>query len=314
MTVNTSGTPLSWDDYYPFGSIMSGRSANNSGIDGRYKFTGKERDIAINGAETGYDYFGARYYDSWLGRWMQVDPLAEKYPGWSPYNYTMNNPINNFDSDGRKTWSINLVKGLGGKVLGGGASISWVWDDKGNAGLLTTFNFGAVGGGSLGIAFGETKTNAKTIYDLSGFGYQLGAQGGDLFGFSTSKSGDFSGTYSSEWEYNVGLISGASAYATLSYSSFIFSGNTSDFKEITKHILEGGKYKIDWHNYKVYLLDDHGDVIKEIKLKGQKGKVFKSYDNKNGDGTYFSVPDKTQVNSTSFIHLNYDVSSQDGRN
>ena len=61
MTVNTSGTPLSWDDYYPFGSIMSGRSANNSGIDGRYKFTGKERDIAINGAETGNDYFGARY-------------------------------------------------------------------------------------------------------------------------------------------------------------------------------------------------------------------------------------------------------------
>ena len=100
MTVNTSGTPLSWDDYYPFGSIMSGRSANNSGIDGRYKFTGKERDIAINGAETGYDYFGARYYDSWLGRWMQIDPLAEKYPGWSPYNYDLNNAVNNFDPDG----------------------------------------------------------------------------------------------------------------------------------------------------------------------------------------------------------------------
>ena len=42
MTVNTSGTLLSWDDYYPFGSIMSGRSANNSGIDGIYKFTSKK--------------------------------------------------------------------------------------------------------------------------------------------------------------------------------------------------------------------------------------------------------------------------------
>ena len=42
----------------------------------RYKFTCKESD-----AETGYDYFGARYYDSWLGRWLQVDPLSSIYPG-----------------------------------------------------------------------------------------------------------------------------------------------------------------------------------------------------------------------------------------
>ncbi|MCU7520868.1 MAG: hypothetical protein HF312_11685, partial [Ignavibacteria bacterium] len=51
--------------------------------DSRYKFTEKERDLGTN-----YDYFGARYYDSELGRWHSVDPLASKYPGWSPYNYT----------------------------------------------------------------------------------------------------------------------------------------------------------------------------------------------------------------------------------
>ena len=45
-------------------------------------FTSKELD-----AETGLYYFGARYYDSWSGRWMSVDPLAKKYPGWSPYNH-----------------------------------------------------------------------------------------------------------------------------------------------------------------------------------------------------------------------------------
>ena len=32
---------------------------------------------------------------------MSVDPLADKYPGWNPYNYTLNNPIGNFDADGR---------------------------------------------------------------------------------------------------------------------------------------------------------------------------------------------------------------------
>ena len=41
-------------------------------------FTSKERDV-----ETGLDYFGARYYDSWSARWLSVGPLANKYPGWS---------------------------------------------------------------------------------------------------------------------------------------------------------------------------------------------------------------------------------------
>ena len=59
MTVNSSSTPLSWDDYYPFGMVMRGRSL--TGHDVRYKFTGKIRDI-----ETNYDYFGARFYDA---RW-----------------------------------------------------------------------------------------------------------------------------------------------------------------------------------------------------------------------------------------------------
>jgi len=37
---------------------------------------------------------------------MQVDPLANKYPGLSPYNYTMNNPINNLDPNGKWTESF----------------------------------------------------------------------------------------------------------------------------------------------------------------------------------------------------------------
>ncbi len=38
-----------------------------------YTFSGKEKD-----SETGYSYFGARYYDSDLSVWLSVDPLADK--------------------------------------------------------------------------------------------------------------------------------------------------------------------------------------------------------------------------------------------
>lgn len=91
---------VQYDDYYPFGLQMPGRSSG-SGQDadptGKPRFTGHELDD-----ETGLVYAGARYLDPVIGRWMSVDPLAEKYPGWSPYNYALNNPLSNIDPDGRE--------------------------------------------------------------------------------------------------------------------------------------------------------------------------------------------------------------------
>ena len=61
-------------------------------------FTGKERD-----SETGFSYFGARYYDSDLMTgWLSVDPMADKYPGLSPYAYCANNPIKLVDPNGEE--------------------------------------------------------------------------------------------------------------------------------------------------------------------------------------------------------------------
>ena len=46
--------------------------------------------------------FAGRYYDSRTGRWLSVDPKANKYPGWSPYNYALNNPLKNVDPNGEE--------------------------------------------------------------------------------------------------------------------------------------------------------------------------------------------------------------------
>ena len=68
-----------------------------------FVFTGKERD-----EETGYGYFGARYMDHELmTMWLSVDPMADKYPNISPYNYCMWNPIKVVDPNGMDTLVFN---------------------------------------------------------------------------------------------------------------------------------------------------------------------------------------------------------------
>ena len=66
-------------------------------------FSGKEKD-----SETGYHYFGARYYNSDLSLWLSVDPMSDKYPSLSPYNYCDWNPVKLVDPDGMKFDSVSM--------------------------------------------------------------------------------------------------------------------------------------------------------------------------------------------------------------
>jgi RHS repeat-associated protein len=76
---------------------MPGRKYS-SGNGYRYGFNGKEKDKETN--TDAYD-FGARIYDGRIGRWLNVDPLFKKFEKYSPYSFSINNPVVIIDYDGR---------------------------------------------------------------------------------------------------------------------------------------------------------------------------------------------------------------------
>ncbi|MFV0546257.1 MAG: RHS repeat-associated core domain-containing protein, partial [Bacteroides sp.] len=109
VVAQTDGTVLQVSHYYPFGMTFTENNTGDSKVQ-RYKYNGKEFD-----GERGlnvYDYF-ARYMDPALGRFMTVDPLAEKFYSVSPYVYCGNNPINLIDPDGKESGLlIQLTKDM----------------------------------------------------------------------------------------------------------------------------------------------------------------------------------------------------------
>ncbi|WP_340067111.1 RHS repeat-associated core domain-containing protein, partial [Ascidiimonas aurantiaca] len=94
--------------YYPFGlrvrGVNDGIGALGNSVAQRWKFGGKELQDELN--LQWYD-ITARNYDPALGRWMNIDPLAEQMRRHSPYNYAFDNPVNFIDPDGMAPWWIN---------------------------------------------------------------------------------------------------------------------------------------------------------------------------------------------------------------
>lgn len=110
IVMDDQGNMEQVNHYYPFGNSFGECNNSDKGSEvQRYKFNGKEQDLVHN--LNLYDY-GARMYDSQLGSWTSVDPLAEKYYNVSPYVYCMNNPINIIDTDGRRIQTLLFQNNL----------------------------------------------------------------------------------------------------------------------------------------------------------------------------------------------------------
>jgi len=130
---------------------------------GIYSFNGKEKDY-----ESGYHYYGARYYWSEvLTGWLSVDPMMDKYPGISPYNYCMWNPVIVIDPNGMDTinikyntddnkWEISkpiLAKGndVFNVTYADGNTVSTVFSEENYGERMCVLNLEEAGNCTLGV-------------------------------------------------------------------------------------------------------------------------------------------------------------------
>jgi RHS repeat-associated protein len=120
----------------PFGETMAQQLGSNY-YNSPFKFNGKELD-----EETGFYYYGARYYDPKISLWLSVDPLAEKRMGLSPYNFVQNNPLNRIDPDGALDYPIY---GVDGTYLGDdgrtGGDLAFTGELDGKGGFINLSQF-----------------------------------------------------------------------------------------------------------------------------------------------------------------------------
>ena len=86
-----TGQMLNYKSYESYGGTM----LDTLGVT-RQSYIGKEKDV-----ESSLGDHGGCKYDYETGRYNSIDPLWEKYRGWTPYQYAGNNPIWANDWDGK---------------------------------------------------------------------------------------------------------------------------------------------------------------------------------------------------------------------
>jgi RHS repeat-associated protein len=97
------------NDYYPFGMAYTPKitGLQPDSWNNKFKYNGKEEQEMPGGWLSRKLSGGARMYDPTLGRWHVVDPMSENHFDFTPYNYTLNNPLLFIDPFGMDTVNVN---------------------------------------------------------------------------------------------------------------------------------------------------------------------------------------------------------------
>jgi RHS repeat-associated protein len=164
---------------------MPGRKFTAAGSGYRYGFNGKELDTEVSGTTT-YDY-GFRISSPALGRFLSVDPLTNKYPELTPYQFASNRPIDGIDEDGLE-WKQTYDK------KGNLSGASWVgFKENGDAvdGTVSNFNLSTSQGNYYYSSNKKTQSGS-----LSFFPKGVTSNSGNTFGSVTHSA-------TNEWNYTI---------------------------------------------------------------------------------------------------------------
>ncbi|MDD4980038.1 MAG: SpvB/TcaC N-terminal domain-containing protein [Candidatus Omnitrophica bacterium] len=141
---DSQGKATQTNSYKPYGGVAKVQGSDTA----KYKFNGKELDA------TGLYFYGARYYDPQVGRFISADTLVAR--PYNPqelnrYSYCNNNPINAIDPTGHWSWKsfwksiVGAFVGAVVAVVTAGAGLPWAV-----AGFWGGMTGGAVTGGLEG--------------------------------------------------------------------------------------------------------------------------------------------------------------------
>ncbi|MDE1482746.1 RHS repeat-associated core domain-containing protein [Xenorhabdus bovienii] len=106
LELDGAGQIITQEEYYPYGGTAIWAARNQT--EANYKtirYSGKERDA------TGLYYYGHRYYQPWLGRWLSADP-AGTVDGLNLYRMVRNNPITYTDFGGLAPIGREISEGI----------------------------------------------------------------------------------------------------------------------------------------------------------------------------------------------------------
>ena len=144
---SSNGDVVQYLYYLPWGEDYLNQRRNGY-AGARHTFSAKEKD-----SETGLSYFGSRYYSSDLSIWLSVDPMSDKYPSISPYNYCSDNPLKLRDPNGE---GPVLVRCLIGAVVGAAVNATCaIIENKSPSEVVAATAGGAVSGAVQAIAPGN---------------------------------------------------------------------------------------------------------------------------------------------------------------
>ncbi|MEO7174622.1 MAG: RHS repeat-associated core domain-containing protein, partial [Saprospiraceae bacterium] len=257
--------------FYPFGMEAKGPWERRAGlIAQRFSFTGQEKMTELGLDMIDYD---ARLYSGALGRFMQVDPMADQYATVNRYVYTLNNPVRFNDPTGM------AVEGPGDPPTPSVAGILYESYLQFDAGV---FNFMARGLELFGQGKPGMIVRKEVQYDEHGGVYgnrivekpensawqELKEIAGD--GMSLYSLGAFRGTVPS------GVMMAKSPGAKNAVVSFI-KGDGADAIKVTLNVPEGYR-KTSLRSSGQVVYTDGSNYITPDKTS-HKGGAWKMFDN-----------------------------------